>query len=557
MWLRGAVSPPTWLSDALRAFVVVARQRSLARAELAFGATVTADWAFTIGLGIVAFQDGGASRVGLVAALRLLPSAVLAPVAAAMADRLPRERVLASSSTLLAASSAAGALTLAVSGPLLIVYLLAAVSTIALTPYRAAHSALLPSLCQTTEELATSNVVRGLVESVAVIVGPLGAAALMGLGPLWSVFAATAGVALTAAALVTRLPYEAPPRLVDTQRTRVRDDVAEGLRASAANREALTLILVTATQTFLRGALTVFAVVLAIEVLDRGEPGVGLLQGAIGIGAVAGSVAATRLVGTTRMAAWFGLSVALWGLPISLIGVHPRFTLAIALLAVVGVANALLDATLFTMLARLVPDEVLARVFGTFEMVVATSVAVGSVAAAAAIDLVGTQAAMVLLGAVAPVTVALTWPRLRRIDALLGARNAELAILQQVPMLRLLPVPTIEHLARHLRRRIVAGGAAVIRRGTVGSAYYVVASGTVEVHKDGQIVRRMGPGEGFGEISLLRGMRRSRTVRTCPGDAVELYVIGRDDFVRAVGGYSLSATEATATIDRWSRPSDA
>ena len=365
------------LADAGRAFRVVRHSPSLARAELAFGATNVAEWAFTIGLGIVAFQDGGASRVGLVAALRLLPSAALAPVAATAADRWPRDHVLAASSVLLAGATTASALVLAADGPLVIVYALAAVATIALTPYRAAHSALQPSLCRTTDELAAANIVRGALDSISVFIGPLAAAALIELTDLWCVFAATAGVAAVAAVLVARLPYERPLRLAAAERGRMTSEVVAGLRAAAANRDALYLMGFAGVQTFLRGTLNVFTVVLAIDVLDTGESGVGVLQSAMGVGAVVGSIGAARLLGSRRMGAWMGIGVAMWGIPICIIGAVTEQASALAMLAVIGVANAVLDVALFTMLGRLVADEVLARVFGVFETLVATTVAAG------------------------------------------------------------------------------------------------------------------------------------------------------------------------------------
>ena len=78
-----------------------------------------------------------------------------------------------------------------------------------------------------------------------------------------------------------------------------------------------------AAQSFTRGALTVLTVVVAIELLGTGEPGVGILTAAIGAGAVLGSLAASLLVGTRRLGAWFAVGVALWGLPVTLIGVVP------------------------------------------------------------------------------------------------------------------------------------------------------------------------------------------------------------------------------------------
>ena len=79
----------------------------LRRAEVAYGLACTSDAAFTVTLGVVAFREGGAAAVGLVALLRMLPSALGSTVLTAYADRLRRERVLVVASVVRAAALAA------------------------------------------------------------------------------------------------------------------------------------------------------------------------------------------------------------------------------------------------------------------------------------------------------------------------------------------------------------------------------------------------------------------------------------------------------------------
>ena len=64
-------------------------------------------------------------------------------------------------------------------------------------------------------------------------------------------------------------------------------------------------------------------VLVAIEVLGIGEAGVGLLTAAIGAGAVIGSLAVSLYVDGRRLAAVLGVGVALWGLPLTIVGASP------------------------------------------------------------------------------------------------------------------------------------------------------------------------------------------------------------------------------------------
>jgi len=394
------------LADAAAAFTSNARNPDLRSAQLSFLGAWTAEWAFTVALGIVAYRDGGAAAVGLVGLLRMVPSAVVAPLLSPLADRGRRERVLIAVSTLRGIATAAAAVVAALSGPPAAIYGLAVLSTIAATLYRPAHSALLPSLCHTGHELASANVVRGFLDSAATLVGPLLATVLLGVSNVAVVFATAAAASLWAAALLLRLRYDAPPRPSASTRPRLVREAVEGFRAVVRDRDLSLILGLAAAQSFTRGALTVLSVVVAIELLGTGEPGVGALMTAVGVGAVLGSLAASLLVGTARLGAWFAVGVALWGLPIALIGVVPQEGAALGLILFVGVGNALIDVAGFTLLGRLAPDEVLARVFGLLESLVAVSIGIGAVAASWVVDAYGPRAALLGCGLVCPVLAA-------------------------------------------------------------------------------------------------------------------------------------------------------
>ena len=326
----------TRLKAAAAAFASNAVNSNLRRAQLSFLGAWTAEWAFTVALGIIAYRDGGATAVGLVGLLRMVPSAVVAPLAAPLADRGRRERVLVLVCTVRGVATGAAAIVVALDGSALTVYLLAALSTIAATLYRPAHSALLPSLCRTGHELASANVVRGFLDSVATLVGPLLAAVLLKFAGVALVFAVASGASLAAAALLLGLRYDAPPRPAAQRGVHLIADAAEGIRALVRSRDLELLIGLGVAQTFARGALTVFTIVVALDLLRTGEPGVGTLTAAIGAGAVLGSLVASLLVGSGRLAQWFGTGVALWGLPIALIPLFPSQGTAFILLSLCG-----------------------------------------------------------------------------------------------------------------------------------------------------------------------------------------------------------------------------
>ena len=199
------------------------------------------------------------------------------------------------------------------------------------------------------------------------------------------------------------------------------------MQAIAADPPLALITALTTLQAFTRGALSVLSVVVAIELLETGEPGVGVLNGALGAGAVVGSILALLLVGHGRLAAWFGIGVALWGLPLALIGALPQAWAAIVLLAFVGIGNALVDVGVFTLPARLVADAVMARVFAGLEGIGTLGVATGSALAPLAIELLGIRGALVAIGLLGPAAVIASWPALRRLDERMLVRDADIA----------------------------------------------------------------------------------------------------------------------------------
>ncbi len=77
-----------------------------------------------------------------------------------------------------------------------------------------------------------------------------------------------------------------------------------------------------------------------------------------------------------------------------------------------------------------------------------------------------------------------------------------------------------------------SAGEVIIREGEIASRFYVITSGEVEVVQEAEgpekPVRRLGPGQYFGELALLHNVRRTATVRALTDAAV--IAIARQDF---------------------------
>jgi hypothetical protein len=200
-----------------------------------------------------------------------------------------------------------------------------------------------------------------------------------------------------------------------------------------------------------------------------------------------------------------------------------------------------------TLLQRAVPDEVLGRVFGALQSILVLGLALGSVIAPVLLELIGTRASLIVVGATLPVLALLLWRRLSVIDAIAHIPDDErLGLLRANPIFAPLPPAAFEHLAMKLVPVSVTAGETVFRQGDHGDRFYVVEDGRCEIAIDGEKVADAWPGEAFGEIALLRDVPRTGTVTAV--DDTKLLALERDEFIAAVTGHAPSREAADALI---------
>ena len=534
------------------AVVEVMRHRDLRRLQLGWTAFFLVDAMSMVALSVWAFDLHGASAVGYLGLARLLPGALALPFGAWAADRFPRRQVVTAVFVAISVTQAAIAIALATEWPSLAVYVLVAFGSVAATPYRPAQLALAPLVARSPGELVAMNVTAGTLEGFATFVGPaLAALLLLTTDPtivvVSAVVAAMAGCLAVSGVRVHVDPSKAVRRTPD----RPLEALLGGLSELRHNTDAAVVVGCFIAQLLVRGFLTVLLVSVSFDLLELGNSGVGWLVAALGVGGITGGVYAVTLTGRRQLGRPFAFALVLWGGPIALMGLVPSTPVVIAALLTIGVGNAILDVSGFTLVQRLAADRTLGRVFGvlfTFGIAIG---GFGSLVAPRLVSAIGLRPVLILVGAVLPLLALILLPRFRTIDqhALLPAELLEL--FSGISLFAPLPPTTIEKIAGRCTMTDLPAGSVIIREGEHGDCFYAIVRGAAEVRRGTVVKRTYGPGDHFGEIALLRDINRTATVIALSD--IRLAMLGTAEFLDALASsdaaYGIAWRSTAAMID--------
>jgi len=544
---------PPALRDAIAALRDAMANPGIRRLELSWLLATAGDLALFVVLLVVAYSRDGVVATGLLGAFRMAPAVVLGATSGAALRRWSGRTILLTSALVRTVVAIGAVLAIQEGSPTVVLLLLAALGGAAGAVVRPIQATLMPALARTPEELVAANVAWGTVEGIGALVGPALAAVVIAAG-LLGAGAALAALAFGATAVaIAGLRFELEADASGSTGTSAGIQLIAGIRTLRRRPIPRWTMFGVFGQTTTRGLLNAVTVVAAVHLLDLGEPGVGTLNAAMGVGGLVGGLFAMSLVRPTNLIASGTVALAFWGLPIAVIGLVAQPGAALVAMAVIGIANSTFDVALLTIFQRACSNEERGPVFAVFEAVAGLGVVVGSLLGPVLIGAFGDRGGIVVAGAILPFVAVLIYGRIGRISDVSTVDRTTVDLLRRIPAFAALPLTGIERLASAARREGHGAGEVVMHQGDVGDRFLVIEAGEVDIVVDGLTVQRLGPGAGIGEVALLRQSPRTATVIAVTD--VRALTIGSGDFCAAVSGPTALGLIEHVARERLSRAS--
>ncbi len=483
----------------------------------ASAASQLGDWLFNAALlGYVYSATGSPGWVGAATICRLLPYVLLGPVGGMIADRYDRRTVLLVGDLLRCMLMLALAAAVATESPVQLVIGLTALASAAGTAERPAAMAMLPRMVGESR-LAPANALLHTVQDLGVVVGPAIGAILLAVAPDAVAFLVNGATFAASAALISTMQRRAAP--VSTRRIEgMRSELMHGLHTARTTPFVVPLFVVVAMAELTYGAQTVQLVLYASSRLDAGAAGYGYLLAVAGLGGLLSATVNARLAASTKAA---GIVVVAGAMFCATQLAYAWTTeLAIALLVTLlgGAGFVACEVVAETTLARVVRAEVLGRVMGVFEALSVAAMVLGAVLAPVLIARTSLRTSFVVLGIATVVITVACLAGLRRLGELTRKRAdllaSRLAVIERLPITVGAPRIVLEQLASASQLCPLPPGVDVVVEGAPAHAFYAVVDGSVLVHRNGEDVAHIGPGDSFGGRGLLDNAPRNATVTT-------------------------------------------
>jgi MFS family permease len=375
---------------------------------------------------------GSSFMVGVTSMVALVPLIVFGLLGGAIADAMDRGRLLVITSTGAAVTSALLAVQalLPGGGNLVLLWIL----TAAVSGFTAVNSptryAAIPALVG-PEGVPAANSLAMTVRQVGVVVGPLLAGLLIGLGSLFLTYAVDAVGFLIAVLLLRGLPPlppgngAGPLRLGATVR-----GVAEGFAFLRTQPVLLMTFVVDVIAMLFAWPQAVYPELSATRFAESPNA-LGWLFAGISIGALAMGLTSGWVSRVDRQGAAVIVSIVVWAVAIIGFGFAPTLWLAVLCLAVAGAGDMVSAVLRSSMLQLAAPEEMRGRMQGVFIVVVTGGPRLGDLRSGAFATAAGVTFAMWSGGVIVVVAMALVAVVVPSFWLFRASRSAQEAVVAQ------------------------------------------------------------------------------------------------------------------------------
>jgi MFS family permease len=480
-------------------------------------------------------MTGSALSVGLVLLVAALPSPLVGLIAGVFVDRLNRKHVMIAADLL--RFVLIGAIPFVLPFGVVWLYVIVLIAGAVGQFFDPAHASVLPEVVS-EEELAAANSFMAISGTGSWAIG-FAAAGLIAsqLAIEWAFYIDALSFLVSAACI---LGVRLAPLVVEdtTNATTVLRDLRAAAGFLAQSPSLRSMLLISVPISICIGLTNALLLPFALRALHATEFQYSVLEGLTSVGFVVGSLLMARLADRLHEGQWVALGYIGMALALVMFALSTSVPLAITLLMVTGLLNALTAIGRQLVIQRNTSNEVRGRVYSAFFVVRDVTAAFG-LAAAGLADLYDVQVlfiagSVVLLAAGALLFV---MPGLRQSIAEWRQAMRMLRGVQTAPGLGLgraasaadfdrlvgrfhvlagLSAEDRRHVLAQSRVYEVPVGTLMMRQGEIGDAAYFVLDGRAvagtDAHGAYRALSLLRPGDFFGEIAALTGAPRTATV---------------------------------------------